>query len=110
MAGCGILRSDSDTVVIGSKNFTEQLVLGEMYAQLLDTNDIKVKRKLNLGSTAIAHSALTKGEIQLYPNIPGRGCLQFSSWKRCRTRTKSIGSCRSNIGKSGIWSGSIRHR
>jgi osmoprotectant transport system substrate-binding protein len=75
MAGCGMAGAGSKTVTIGSKNFTEQLILGEMYAQLLEANGIKVKRKLNLGSTAIAHEALRKGDIDLYPEYTGTGLL-----------------------------------
>ena len=74
-AACGGGSGKGDAVAIGSKNFTEQLILGEMYAQLLEANDIKVTRKLNLGSTAIAQAALTKGNIDLYPEYTGTGLL-----------------------------------
>ena len=62
-------------VKIGSKNFTEQLILGEMYAQLLEANGFQVERVLNLGGTAVAHEALKKGEIDLYPEYTGTGLL-----------------------------------
>lgn len=59
-------------VVIGSKNFTEQLILGEMLAQLIeDRTDLQVERRLNLGGTMICHGALTGGEIDLYPEYTG---------------------------------------
>jgi len=45
-------------VRVGSKNFTEQFVLAELYAQALEASGIKVERKLNLGGTLIAHKAL----------------------------------------------------
>lgn len=63
------------TVKIGSKNFTEQLVLGEMYAQYLESLGVKVDRKLNLGGTIVAHDALKAGEIDLYPEYTGTGLL-----------------------------------
>ena len=62
-------------VKVGSKNFTEQLILGEMYSQLLEANGFQVDRKLNLGGTAVAHEALKKGEIDLYPEYTGTGLL-----------------------------------
>ncbi|HYI16773.1 MAG TPA: glycine betaine ABC transporter substrate-binding protein [Thermomicrobiales bacterium] len=62
-------------VVIGSKNFTEQLILGEMYAQLLEAAGIEVERSLNLGGTAVAHEALVAGEIHMYPEYTGTGLL-----------------------------------
>ncbi|MFM9106831.1 MAG: glycine betaine ABC transporter substrate-binding protein [Chloroflexota bacterium] len=60
-------------VKIGSKNFTEQLILGEMYAMLLEKAGIPVEKRLNLGGTAVAHEALKKGEIDLYPEYTGTG-------------------------------------
>jgi osmoprotectant transport system substrate-binding protein len=66
---------DGGSVVIGSKNFTEQLILGEMYAQLLEAAGIEVERSLNLGGTIVAHEALVAGEIDLYPEYTGTGLL-----------------------------------
>ena len=61
----------AQTVKIGSKNFTEQFVVAEIYAQALEKAGITVERRLNLGATLIAHSALTSGEIDLYPEYTG---------------------------------------
>ena len=58
---------------VGSKNFTEQLVVGELYAQVLEARGATVERRLNLGGTAIAQSALLSGEIDLYPEYTGTG-------------------------------------
>ncbi len=63
------------TVTIGSKNFPEQLILGEMYAQLLEDAGYNVERSLNLGGTAVAHQALVEGEIDLYPEYTGTALL-----------------------------------
>ncbi len=65
----------SNAVSVGSKNFTEQLILGEMYAQILERDGISVGRKLNLGGTQIAMAALRKGEIDLYPEYTGTALL-----------------------------------
>ncbi len=69
--------ADRATVRIGSKNFTEQLVLGEMYALLLEEAGFKVERKLNLGGTLLAHEALKAGEIDLYPEYTGTALLNM---------------------------------
>ena len=59
-------------IVVGSKNFTEQVLLGEIVAQHLErTLGVRVDRKLNLGGTLLAHQALVKGDIDLYPEYTG---------------------------------------
>jgi osmoprotectant transport system substrate-binding protein len=68
LAGCG---SDG-RIVVGSKNFTEQVILGEIVAQHLERRlAAKVDRKLNLGGTLLAHQALVAGQIDLYPEYTG---------------------------------------
>jgi osmoprotectant transport system substrate-binding protein len=58
-------------VKVGSKNFTEQFVVAEIYAQALEAAGLKVERKLNLGGTLIAHKALEEKQIDLYPEYTG---------------------------------------
>ncbi len=72
LAGCGL---DHDTTKIGSKNFTESLLLGELYAQLLENGGLHVRRRLDLGGTDIAMEALRRGEIDLYPEYTGTALL-----------------------------------
>src|SRR5215212_11364000 len=59
------------TITVGSKNFTEQYVLGELYAQALAANGYNVEKKLDLGSVQIADKALQKGQIDMYPEYTG---------------------------------------
>ena len=59
------------TITVGSKNFTEQFVLGELYAQALQANGFNVEKKLNLGSEQIADKALQNGQIDFYPEYTG---------------------------------------
>ena len=59
------------TVTIGSKNFTEQYILGELYAQALEANGFNVEKKLDLGSEQIADKALQNGQIDMYPEYTG---------------------------------------
>lgn len=58
-------------VVVGSKNFTEQIVLGELLAQTMERAGLKVERRFNLGGTAIAHEALVSGAIDAYVEYSG---------------------------------------
>ncbi|MDQ3636900.1 MAG: glycine/betaine ABC transporter substrate-binding protein [Actinomycetota bacterium] len=62
---------DGPSVTVGSKNFTEQFVLGELYAQTLEANGFTVERQLNLGSEQIADGALQDGQIDFYPEYTG---------------------------------------
>ncbi len=66
---------NAGTIVIGSKDFTEEFIVAEMYAQLLENAGFKVTRKLNLGGTPVAQAAITKGEIDLYPEYTSTGLL-----------------------------------
>ena len=63
--------SSAQVVRVGSKNFTEQFVLAEIYAQALEAAGINVEKKLNLGGTLIAHKALEEKQIDMYPEYTG---------------------------------------
>ncbi|MDP9355511.1 MAG: quaternary ammonium transporter [Chloroflexota bacterium] len=63
--------TQENPVRIGSKDFTEQFILGEMYGLLLENADIPIELKLNLGGTGIAHAAIVNNEIDLYPEYTG---------------------------------------
>ncbi|MCF2970876.1 quaternary ammonium transporter [Synechococcus sp. Nb3U1] len=67
--------SRADTIAVGSKDFTEQFILGEMYALALEAAGFTVERKLNLGGTPVAQAGLLSGEIDLYPEYTGTGLL-----------------------------------
>jgi osmoprotectant transport system permease protein len=63
---------ETRTVRIGTKNFTEQLILGEIMAQLIEAKTaLAVERRFNLGGTMICHGAIVNGEIDLYPEYTG---------------------------------------
>jgi osmoprotectant transport system substrate-binding protein len=60
------------TVIIGSKNFTEQMILGELLAQHIEARtDLRVKRQFNLGGTFVCHQALVSGKIDAYVEYTG---------------------------------------
>ncbi len=70
VAGCS--SGPRQWIHVGSKNFTEQVVLGEIIAQHLENRlHRKVERSLNLGGTLLTHQALTSGQIDLYPEYTG---------------------------------------
>lgn len=58
-------------VVVGSTNFAEQLILANVYAEVLEDRGIDVEKRLNLGSREIVYPALTSGEIDLLPEYTG---------------------------------------
>ena len=56
---------------IGSKNFSEQVILSEIAAQGLEARGVRVDRRLNLGGTFVCHQAIAAGELNLYPEYTG---------------------------------------
>jgi osmoprotectant transport system substrate-binding protein len=74
-AACGTRGGGTVTVKVGSKDFTEEFLLGEMYALLLEDAGFTVERKFNLGGTPVAHAALEKGDIDLYPEYTSTGLV-----------------------------------
>jgi osmoprotectant transport system substrate-binding protein len=70
-----IACNTSTGIKVGSKDFTEQFILGEMYALVLADQGFKVERKLNLGGTPVAQAGLQSGQIDLYPEYTGTGLL-----------------------------------
>jgi osmoprotectant transport system substrate-binding protein len=65
--------ASAQTLKVGSKNFTEQFIVAELYAASLEAAGFKVERKINLGATLVAHEALRTGAIDLYPEYTGTG-------------------------------------
>lgn len=64
--------SSKHRIAVGSKNFTEQVVLGEIIAQHLENRlHQPIARKLNLGGTLLAQQALLSGDIDMYPEYTG---------------------------------------
>jgi glycine betaine/choline ABC-type transport system substrate-binding protein len=70
-------NASKGTITVGSKNFTEQFILGEVYAQTLEAQGFKVKRRLNLGSEQVAFKALKGGDIDMYPEYTGTALINF---------------------------------
>ena len=67
----------SKSITVGSKNFTEQFILGQIYSQALEAAGFKVKKELNLGSEQVAYKALKSGQVDGYPEYTGTSLTSF---------------------------------
>ena len=79
-AAAQIERNDANSdieITVGSKNFTEQKVLGEIYAQGLEAAGFTVDKELSLGDEKIALKAVKGGDIDAYPEYTGTALLSF---------------------------------
>jgi glycine betaine/choline ABC-type transport system substrate-binding protein len=70
-------NASKPTITLGSKNFTEQFILGEIYAQALKAAGYKVKKQFNLGSEQIAYKAVKGGQIDAYGEYTGTALTSF---------------------------------
>jgi osmoprotectant transport system permease protein len=64
-------RLGDAAIVIGSKNFTEQVILGELVAQAIEAEGVRVNRKFNLGGTFVCDQALRTGDLDVYVEYTG---------------------------------------
>ena len=93
------------TLVVGSKNFTEQKVLGEIYAQALAAAGYKVRKELNLGDEQTALKALKSGTISGYPEYTGTALLSFLGVKAGdlpKTDAAAYDQVKAGMAKQGI--------
>jgi glycine betaine/choline ABC-type transport system substrate-binding protein len=93
------------TVTIGSKNFTEEFILGNIYAQALRAAGYNVKTQLNLGSEQIALKALKSGQIDAYPEYTGTALTSFFKVKTTAIPTdaaKAYDQVKADFAKQGI--------
>jgi osmoprotectant transport system substrate-binding protein len=64
-------HSAGTTVIVGTKNFPEEFILGQLYKQALEAKGFTVSYKENIGSTELIHTSLTSGKINFYPEYTG---------------------------------------
>ena len=75
LSGCGgKVQETKATIRVGSKDFTENLIVSEIYALALEDAGYTVERKQNIAGSVV-HTAITSGEIDLYPEYTGTGLL-----------------------------------
>jgi osmoprotectant transport system substrate-binding protein len=87
----GTQPSDQSSVIVGSTNFSEQLILAQMYAAVLEKAGVDVTTRLNLGNREVVFPALEKGEIQLLPEYNG-SVLSFLDPKATATTSEEVNS------------------
>jgi osmoprotectant transport system substrate-binding protein len=85
LGGTANAKSTSPTVTIGTKNFTEQYILGQLYKQALEAKGFKVNYKENIGSSELIDTALTSGKINFYPEYTGVIVLDLAHQKSPKT-------------------------
>jgi glycine betaine/choline ABC-type transport system substrate-binding protein len=93
------------TFTVGSKNFAEQYILGEIYAQALEAAGFKVKKQLDLGSEQIAFKALKNGQINAYPEYTGTALTSFYKVKTDdvpRDKQQSFDQLKQDLAKDNI--------
>lgn len=73
LSGCGS-KPQGTVIRVGSKDFTESLIVSELYALALEDVGYTVERKQNIAGSVV-HTAITSGEIDLYPEYTGTGLL-----------------------------------
>lgn len=99
MLCCGVLvallssapgcSSHSNRIVIGSKNFTEQLILGELFAQIIEARThIEVERRFYLAGTFICQQAILAGRIDVYPEYTGTALTAVLKQPASRDRSE----------------------
>jgi osmoprotectant transport system permease protein len=99
-AGFGLVRPD--TIVVGSKNFTEQVVLGELLAQTLERRGMRVTRRLNLGGSFICDRAIRSGDIDAYVEYTGTALAAILKQPLEKDPDAALTSLRNAYGRSGL--------
>ena len=99
------LASSSTTIIVGSKNFLENRLLAEMFAQLIEAQStLTVERRLGLAGTQICFQALTSGGIDLYPEYTGTGLVTILGEPAMRDPTAVLNRVRSEFRKKwNVW-------
>ena len=77
-------------VVVGSKNFTEQVILGELVAQALEAEGVTVVRKLNLGGTFVCDAGVRSGDLDLYVEYTGTAVSAIFHEEVPRDRARAL--------------------
>jgi osmoprotectant transport system substrate-binding protein len=85
----GTQPNEQSSVTIGSTNFSEQLILAQMYAAVLEKAGVKVETRLNLGAREVVFPALEKGEIDLLPEYNG-SVLSFLKTDATETSSEEV--------------------
>jgi len=94
----GSIQKQQKTITIGSKDFTEQLILCNLYADVIeDQTDVNVIRKENLGGTQVCYEALKKGDIDMYVDYTGTLYCDLLGHNSVSNMSKVYNTCKSEL-------------
>jgi osmoprotectant transport system substrate-binding protein len=91
-----------DRIVVGSKNFSEQVLLGEIVAQAIEGSGLAVDRRLNLGGTFVCDRALRAGEIDVYVEYTGTAYTAILKRPPGADREEVLRQVRAQYGEAGL--------
>ncbi len=98
LVGC----HSGDRIVVGSKNFSEQVLLGEIVAQAIEQSGLGVDRRLNLGGTFVCDRALRAGEIDVYVEYTGTAYTAILKHPPGADRQEILRQVRVQYGEAGL--------
>ncbi len=100
LAACG---RREDVIVVGSKNFTEQRILGELLAQTVESVGLRAERKLDLGGTFVCDAAIRAGQIDMYVEYTGTALAAILKEKpEGKDRAQVLARVRAAYAKDGL--------
>jgi glycine betaine/choline ABC-type transport system substrate-binding protein len=97
-----VMSSSRGAVVIGSKNFTEQVLLGELLAQTLERRGLTVTRRLNLGGSFICDRAIRAGDIDAYVEYTGTALAAILKQPIVKEPEAAFTAVRDAYGRAGL--------
>lgn len=98
-------KGEERPIVIGSKNFTESVILGELLAQKLESAGCKVDRRLNMGGTFVCDAAIESGSIDAYVEYSGTALTAILKQPSINDRARVDAIVRDAYAKRGLrWS------
>ncbi len=96
------LRPTAPRIVVGSKNFTESVLLGEIGARTLEARGFEVIRRFNLGGAWLCHRALLSGDLDVYVEYTGTALMDIFNRPKETDRLVVLASLRSDYEKIGL--------
>jgi osmoprotectant transport system substrate-binding protein len=102
LGGTANAKPTATTITVGTKNFTEAYVLGQLYKQALEAKGFKVAYKENIGSSELIDTALTSGKINFYPEYTGILALNLAHAKSPKTAAATYAAAKAFEEKRGF--------
>ena len=102
LGGTANAKITAPTITVGTKNFTEAYVLGQLYKQALEAKGYKVAYKENIGSSELIDTALTSGKINFYPEYTGVIALVLAHAKAPKTAAENYAAAKAFDEKRGF--------